>query len=152
MTKRIIVDADACPVKKEVMEIGNEFTIPVIFVASFAHFMNDIQDAKIIYVDSTSQSVDMYIANSLIKGDIVITGDYGLASMVLKPGIKALSFRGMEYTQDILDELLAQRYYSSKVRRGGGKTKGPKAMNIADRKKFVENLRKNILEEQENLK
>ncbi len=144
MKKRIIVDADSCPVKDEIIQVAKEFSIPVIFVASYAHYMSEIQGAKILYVDSTKESADLFIANYLEEGDHVITGDYGLASMILKPGIHVLSFRGTTYTQKNLDGFLAQRYMSAKVRRGGGKTKGPKPFTNEIRKKFVENLRKSF--------
>lgn len=140
--KRLIVDADSCPIKDEIINLGKEFQVSVILVASFAHYTEELEGAKIYYVDSFSQSVDLFIANFIKSGDIVITGDFGLASMVLKPDVKAISFRGIEYTKDNIDMLLAQRHYSSKVRRGGGRVKGPKAFSNIDRENFVENMRR----------
>ena len=72
----------------------------------------------------------------------MITGDYGLASMVLKPDIRVLSFKGTEYTLDNIDSLLTNRHISAKIRKSGGRVKGPKAFSKEDRMKFVENLRK----------
>lgn len=50
MIKRLIVDADSCPVKDEIVQVAKEYVISVIFVASFAHFMSPIEGAQIIYV------------------------------------------------------------------------------------------------------
>ncbi len=140
MNRRIIVDADACPIKQEIIQVGLDYSVPVIFVASFAHFMNDFKNAKIYYVDSFSQSVDLFIFNLVRKGDIVITGDYGLASVVLKPDVKVISYRGLEYNQDNIDLLLESRHYTLKQKYSGGKIKGPKKFTDLDRKKFVEKL------------
>lgn len=139
--KRIVVDADSCPVKDEIIQVGKEFLVEVIFVASFAHYSNDSKGAKIYYVDSSDQSVDLFIANFIKSGDVIVTGDYGLASMVMISGIKVLSFRGFEYTKDNIDMYLAQRHHTLKLKRSGGKIKGPKAFTVEDRKKFVENMR-----------
>lgn len=140
--RKIIVDADSCPVKNEIVCVGKEFSVKVVFITSYAHDMKEIDGAKIIYVDCFSQSVDLFIANHLSPNDIVITEDIGLAAMCLLPGIKVISFRGVEYCTNNIDYLLANRHNSAKVRRGGGKTKGPKALIISDREKFVEILRK----------
>lgn len=139
---RIVVDADSCPVKNEIIQVGREFQVPVILVASFAHYSSESEGAQIYYVDQSSQSVDLFIVNFIKQGDIVVTGDYGLASIVLKPRIKALSFRGIEYTQDNIDMFLDQRHYTLKAKRSGGKIKGPKPFTNIDREKFVEILRK----------
>ncbi len=142
MNQRIIVDADACPVKQEIIHIGQEFRMNVIFVASFAHYMSSFEGAKIIYVDQSDQSVDLHIANMIQPGDIIITDDYGLAAILLKPYARVLSFRGSEYSSENIQSLLASRHESSKMRRGGHKTKGPKPFMKEDRENFVESLRK----------
>lgn len=142
MKKRIVVDADSCPVKTEILQVAREFNIPAIFVASFAHFSTDTDmESKIIYVDSYNQSVDLFIINYITQGDVVVTGDYGLASIVLKPGISALSFRGTEYTEDNINGLLMQRHVSAKLRSKGERVKGPSKLTNEDRKKFVEKIR-----------
>ncbi|WP_339063708.1 YaiI/YqxD family protein [Tepidibacillus marianensis] len=149
---RLLVDADACPVKNEIIQLGQEFSIPVVFVLSFAHFhqTDKRKDVTVIYVDQSSQSVDIHLANMIQAGDIVFTNDYGLASMLIRPKVIVFSFRGQRYTAENMDQLLEQRHFSFRVRRGGGKTKGPKAFSILDRKKFVESVRKSLIFLQEN--
>jgi len=149
MNRRIVVDADSCPVKEEIMLVGREQRVPVFIVASFAHYMPQITGATYLFVDSSSQSVDIRIANFVTTGDVVITGDYGLASLVLRPGVRVLSNRGVEYTLENIDRLLQERHLSAKIRRGGGKTKGPKAITAVEKAKFVESLRKILVSKQE---
>lgn len=74
------------------------------------------------------------------SGDILVTQDYGLASLVLPKGVRVLHQLGYEYTGENIDGLLEQRYFSAKVRKSGGHTKGPKAFTQADRDKFKEKL------------
>jgi uncharacterized protein YaiI (UPF0178 family) len=66
MTKKsfqIIVDADACPVKSEILLIANTYQIEVTFVASYSHVLNNKMGGSWIYVDTGKEEVDMYIVN-----------------------------------------------------------------------------------------
>lgn len=142
----IFVDADACPVKDIIIEIGQEYKIPVFIVCSLAHYSSFQEGVEYIIVDNFPQAADMAITNRVKKGDIVITQDYGLAALVINKGCIALHHTGKRYTQENIDHLLFKRHLSAKVRRGGGKTKGPKAFTREDRQKFKEALRKVVLQ------
>ena len=50
---RILVDADACPVKESIIKIAKEFNLPVTLVQSFSHFSTkeEPQGVETIYVD-----------------------------------------------------------------------------------------------------
>ncbi|MGQ9632315.1 MAG: YaiI/YqxD family protein [bacterium] len=138
---RIWVDADACPVRDIIIRVARDFGAPVIFVASWSHSV-DQDGVETIVVDGDPQSVDLAIANRAGVGDIVVTGDYGLASMALGRGARAISFRGMVYTGGNIDALMAKRHLGAKVRRGGGRVKGPKSLEPEDRERFEMNLRR----------
>jgi len=79
-----------------------------------------------IIVDKGPDSVDFKLLTTLNKGDIVITQDYGLAAMCLAKNAYVIDQNGREMTSDNIDQLLAFRYESAKIRRAGGRTKGPK--------------------------
>lgn len=50
--KTIFVDADACPVKEEIMLIASQFSVRVIFVASFEHYqLSRSKDENWVYDD-----------------------------------------------------------------------------------------------------
>lgn len=121
---RIIIDADACP--KSVLEIcmrlGKKYAVEVWTVASFAH---NIQSENHIIVDSGPQEADLKIINITLKGDIVVTQDWGLASMVLGKWAKCIHPLGKEYQSQTIDFLLEEREAKAKFRRSGGRTKGP---------------------------
>jgi uncharacterized protein YaiI (UPF0178 family) len=61
----------------------------------------------------------------LAADDIVVTQDYGLAAMVLGKGAQAANQNGLVFTNENIDKLLMERHVGAKVRRGGGRTKGP---------------------------
>lgn len=133
------VDADACPVKKEILDCGARFQVDVIFVASYKNMMNE-PEGQWVYVDAEKEAADLYIINAVKKGDIVITNDIGLAGTLLPKKVYVLSSKGGEYTDDNISMLLDMRYHSAKLRRAGKHTKGPKAFTKEDRSKFIHKL------------
>lgn len=153
---RIVVDADACPVKNEIVAAAIEMGAGVIFVASYAAFAPDWQlmnlDIHTVFVDQAFQAADIYIANTARSGDVVVTGDYGLAALCLPRGASVLTPRGSELTGDNVDEYLTRRHISSKARRAGLRTKGPRAMSEEDRENFQHKLTKLLLREQEKMR
>lgn len=147
---RIVVDADACPVKAEIIEVANEFHVAVRMVASFDHRLTPVEGVEMIQVDRSSESADLYIANHIKAGDLVITQDFGLACLVLAKQALVLSFRGEQFTEENIDYLLERRAESAKRRRQGLKTKGPKALFNTDRKIFQQKLTNILRNQQEN--
>ncbi|WP_164670782.1 YaiI/YqxD family protein [Virgibacillus doumboii] len=143
---KIYVDADACPVKKTTISIAREYQIPVILVKSFAHFSPDDEQPGVetIYVDTGAEAADYRIMQLAQKGDMIITQDYGLASLGLSKGCAVLHHKGFAYTNDNIDQLLHTRYASAMARKSGKRTKGPKAFTTEDEKKFRKLFREQI--------
>ncbi|MCA0986077.1 YaiI/YqxD family protein [Guptibacillus algicola] len=142
MTKKkltLFVDADACPVpiKEEIMSFQPALVnTEIVFVASYAHMSSTFQSAKWVMVDSEKEEADLYIHRHVTKGDIAITQDYGLASLLLPKGVFILSPRGKKYTEENISTLLHTRYLASKSRRAGKHTKGPRKFTNQDREHF----------------
>ena len=59
------------------------------------------------------------------KGDIAITQDYGLAAMCLSRNVFAVNQNGLIYDNNNIDSLLLSRHTAKKIRRSGGRLKGP---------------------------
>ncbi|OXM15626.1 YaiI/YqxD family protein [Paenibacillus herberti] len=148
---RIVVDADACPVKREIMDTAYPLSVPVLMVSSYDHHLEPEPGMDIAHVDRSSQSADLYILNRVGRGDIVVTGDYGLAAVALAKGAQAIGFRGQVYHNDTMDSLMARRHEQSVIRRNGGRTKGPKPMTSEDKTAFQQKLTKLLLAKQENV-
>lgn len=135
---KIYVDADASPVNETVIEVATKREIPVILVKSFDHFSRaeEIDGVETVYVDSGTDAADYRIMQLANRGDLLITQDYGLASLGLGKGCIVLHHKGFMYTNHNIDQLLQSRHLSAKARRSGQKTKGPKPFTAEDREKF----------------
>jgi len=131
MIMRILVDADACPVKEIIVRRAEQRNVPVIMIIDTSHVLNDGY-STVITVDRQADSVDFKLISILDKEDIVVTQDYGLAAMVLGKGARALNQNGMEYTAQNMDRLLLERHVSREIRRSGGRTKGPSKRSRED--------------------
>ena len=138
---KILIDADACP--KPVLQIckkaGRKYGVEVWTVASFNH---SIDSDHPIVVSDDPQEVDIKVINMTEKGDIVITQDWGLAAVVLGKGARCLSPAGKEFQPNRIEFLLEEREIKNRLRRMGGRTKGPKKRTIKDDQRFVAALEK----------
>ncbi|MEH7254897.1 YaiI/YqxD family protein [Neobacillus niacini] len=135
---KILVDADACPVKDIIISEGTKAGIPITLVTSFSHFSITEQPSGVetIYVDSGADAADYRIMKLAQKEDIIVTQDYGLASLGLAKGCKVLHQNGYSYTNENIDQLLQTRYLSAMARKSGKRTKGPKPFTSEDKEKF----------------
>ena len=122
---KVLIDADACPVVSIAVQLCEQFHSPCILLCDTAHVMTRPY-AQTLTFDKGADSVDFAIANRVEAGDLVITQDYGLASMCLARNARILHQDGWEYTPWNIDALLLQRHESRKFRAAGGRTKGPK--------------------------
>lgn len=87
---RILVDADACPVKGIVVEMARQRGIPVLMVTDTSHRIQDGY-SQVITVDKGRDSADLRLANEMEPGDIVVTQDFGVAALALGKGCRALN-------------------------------------------------------------
>ena len=132
---RILVDADACPVKEIIVRLAKESSIPVTMLIDTSHQLNDGY-SKVITVDKQADSVDFALMGLLATDDIVVTQDFGLAAMVLGKGARAVNQNGLIFTNENIDKLLIERHIGQKIRRGGGRTKGPSKRTKEDNDRF----------------
>lgn len=122
---KLLIDADGCPVVDIAIRLCRKHQIQCILLCDTAHeFHRD--GAQTLVFDKGSDSVDFALVNRISPGDIVITQDYGLASMCLSRSARVLHQDGWEYTADNIGALLWQRHESHRFRASGGRFKGPK--------------------------
>lgn len=138
---KVLIDADACPVTKLAIRLCQDFQVPCTLFCDTAHEFHHDGVATLV-VDKGADSADFAIANHAMPGDLVITQDYGLASMCLSRGARALHQDGWEYTADNIDALLFSRHESRKYRASGGRIKGPKKRGTSQDKAFSAALQK----------
>ena len=139
---KIFVDGDGSPVKETVIEVAVEKALDVVIVTSVDHYsLKDYpENVSFVYVDKGADAADFKIVQLIKKGDLLITQDYGLACLVLPKGVSVLHQLGYQYTNENIDGLLEQRYFSGQIRRKGGRTKGPKPFTDQDRTMFKQAL------------
>ena len=121
----VLIDADGCPVVEIAVRLCRKAGIPCLVLCDTAHEFR-LDGAQTLVFDKGSDSVDYALVNRVQPGDLVVTQDYGLASMCLARGAKVLHQDGWEYTADNIDALLTLRHDSRKHRAAGGRFKGPK--------------------------
>lgn len=132
---RIIIDGDGCPqgVKRTCEEAANHFNIDLITVVDMAHYI--FSNYTVITVEQGRDAVDYKIIELLKNEDIVITQDYGLASLAMKKAKCVIHTNGFIFTEKNIENLLHTRYIGQKIRKAGKKTKGPKKRtNLQDEK------------------
>lgn len=117
---KILVDADACPVKSIIVEQAKIRNIPVIMICDTSHRLNDGY-STVFTVDKGRDSADLKLISLLKSSDIVVTQDYGVAAMALSKNARAINQNGLIYDVNNINQLLFERHMAQKVRRNGGK-------------------------------
>ena len=122
---KILIDADGCPVVDIAVRLGTQYDVPCLILCDTAHEFTRNGVVTLVF-DKGADSVDYSLVNRVVPGDIVITQDYGLASMCLARNARVLHQDGWEYTRDNIDALMLVRHDSRKYRASGGRMKGQK--------------------------
>ena len=136
---KILIDGDGCPVVDLTVKAGKENNLETIIFCDTAHIISK-EGVRTITVEKGSDSVDFALLKFVEKKDIVVTQDYGLASMVLSKGGRAIKQDGLVFTFDNIDLLLAERHENKKLRKSKIKIKGPKKREKEDDEKFLFSL------------
>lgn len=142
---KIFIDGDGSPTKQETIQLAKKYDLPVVLVTSIDHFSKKpvADHVETVYVERGADSADFKILSMISAGDIVVTQDYGLASLAL-PKATVIHHSGMIYTDMNIDQLLRQRYESQQMRKAKMRTKGPKPFTAEDRHHFIQALDKII--------
>ena len=140
MMFRILVDADAVPVKQEVFRVALRYGIKVIMVANSPINIQQEEWLETVVVSGRFDAADDWIVEQVQKNDIVITGDIPLAARCLKKAARVLDYRGRIFTENSIGNLLATRDLMARLRDIGVNTGGPKVFEKKDRSRFLQSL------------
>jgi uncharacterized protein len=132
---KILVDADACPVKSQIVKVARKYALEVLMVTDTSHQLEDGY-SQIVMVDQGRDAADIALANRIQTGDIIVTQDYGVAAMALGKKAIPLHPNGWVYNEKNMDQLLFERFLSGKSRRAGMKTSHPRKRVSEDDQKF----------------
>lgn len=136
----IYVDADACPVKDEVLKVAYRHNIKTFFVSNAWLRMETGPLVQKIVVSEGADEADNWIADNIKEHDIAITADIPLAKRCLENKAIAMGPAGRLFTPENIGMALAMRELNQH-RRETGESKGHNpSFTKSDRSSFLQNL------------
>jgi uncharacterized protein len=137
---RILVDADACPVKDEVYKVAWRREVPVTVVSN-AHLRVPAHPLiERVVVSDRFDAADDWIESQADERTVVVTGDILLADRCLKKGATVIGPNGKPFTSASIGGAIATRAIMADLRSGAGVTGGPAPFAKADRSRFLQAL------------
>lgn len=137
---QIYVDADACPVKDEVLRVAARHRIAVHMVSNSWTRLAENPLVRRVVVSEGPDAADNWIADNIAAGDIVVTADIPLASRCLKQGARAVGPTGRPFTEDNIGAALAMRDLNAQLRETGDiGGRNPNFTN-QDRSRFLQTM------------
>ncbi|MDP1731480.1 MAG: YaiI/YqxD family protein [Devosia sp.] len=136
----IYVDADACPVKEEVLRVAMRHRLVVIFVANQGSRPTRDPMIRYVYVPQGPDAADDWIVEQTVANDIVVTADIPLASRTLEKGGHALNPNGRRFTKDSIGMALAMRELKQYLRETGESKGFNPEFSARDRSQFLSAL------------
>jgi len=137
---RILVDADACPVKDEVYRVAFRRAVPVRVVSNMRMRVPDHVLIERVVVSDAFDAADDWIAAQADARTVVVTGDILLADRCLKAGASVIGHNGKPFTSASIGGAIATRAIMADLRSGAGVTGGPAPFAKADRSRFLQAL------------
>ena len=137
---RFLVDADACPVRDEVLRVAGRLGFETIFVSNGSRPIRPPGgNTRIVIVTEGADKADDWIAEEARPTDICMTNDIPLAARCLAKGAFCISFKGHAWTENNIGSALAGREVARHLREMG-MGGGPPPMAQADKSRFLNAL------------
>nr|WP_298104891.1 YaiI/YqxD family protein [uncultured Shinella sp.] len=136
----IYVDADACPVKPEIIKVAERHGLPVTFVANSGLRPSRDPMVKNVIVSGAFDAADNWIADAVIEGDIVVTADVPLAVRCVAKGAHVTGPTGRLFDRANIGMASAMRDLGAHLRETGESKGYNAAFSPRDRSAFLETL------------
>jgi uncharacterized protein YaiI (UPF0178 family) len=137
---RILVDADACPVKDEIVRVAERHGIEAVFISNAWMRLPDSPLVKRIGVEAGMDAADNWIADQAMATDVIVTNDIPLASRCVAKGAKVLRPNGRALDANSIGMAVAVRDLHTHLRDMGEITGGPAGFQKQDRSRFLDAL------------
>ena len=136
----ILVDADACPVKVEILKVAERHGVKVVFVANGG--LRPSRDPMIenVVVGAGFDAADDWIAERADKDAVVVTADVPLAARCVGTGARVIGPTGRPFTDESIGMALAMRNLNQDLREAGEIKGYNKAFSNRDRSAFLQAL------------
>lgn len=141
---QIYVDADACPVKDEIVRVADRHNLPVQMVSDGGIRPNPHPLVTMTVVTRGSDAADDWIAERIAPGDICVTNDIPLAARCIEAGARVMRPNGEPLDQNSIGSVLATRNLMTDLRSAGTITGGPRPFDKKDRSRFLDFLERTI--------
>ena len=138
---RILVDADACPVKEEIYRVAERRKVPVSVVSNSPFRVPQSPLIERVVVHGGFDAADDWIAERADARSVVVTGDILLADRCLKAGATVIGPNGRPVTHASIGSAIATRAIMADLRAGAdGLMGGPAPFAKTDRSRFLQAL------------
>jgi len=137
---RILVDADACPVKEEIYKVAFRRDVPAVIVSNSYLRVPQHSLLSRIVVSDGFDAADDWIAEAADAMAVVVTADILLADRCIKAGAVVISPTGKPFTANSIGAAVATRAIMADLRAGGDVIGGPAPFAKADRSRFLSAL------------
>ena len=136
---RILVDADACPVKDDIYRVAIRHAVPVVVVSNSGMRLPGHPLITQVMVSDSFDAADDWIAEHANSDTLVVTGDILLADRALKAGATVLAHNGRSFTTSSIGTAIATRAIMADLRAGGDIIPGGgAAFSKEDRSRFLQ--------------
>ncbi|ASY62670.1 ElaA protein [Sinorhizobium sojae CCBAU 05684] len=136
----IYVDADACPVKAEILKVAERHGLEVTFVANSGLRPSRDPMVRNVIVSAGFDAADDWIAERAGKGDVVVTADVPLAVRCVAAGALATGPTGRIFDRTNIGLASAMRDLGAHLRETGESKGYNAAFTAKDRSAFLETL------------
>jgi uncharacterized protein len=136
----VYVDADACPVKEEILKVADRRGLAVVFVANTGLRPSRQENVRMVTVSGSFDAADDWIVENAAPGDIAVTADIPLAARLVAKGVVTLSHKGRIHDEATIGMTSAMRNLSQDLREAGAITGYNAPFGPKDRSAFVEGL------------
>ena len=134
----IYVDADACPVKAEVLRVATRHGLVVHMVSNSWMRLDDSPLIRRVIVTAGPDAADDWIAEHIGASDIVVTADIPLAARCIKAGAQCIGPTGKPFTEATIGMSLAMRDLNSHLRETGESRGFNPVFTPRDRSQFLQ--------------
>lgn len=136
----IYVDADACPVKDEVVKVAARHDLVVTFVSNGGLRPSRDPSVRHVVVSKSADAADDWIVERLKPGDIVVTADVPLAARTVERDAQALAPTGRQFTPETIGMAVAMRDLKQHLRETGEIKGYNPGFSARDRSAFLSSL------------
>ena len=140
----LYVDADACPVKDEILRVAGRMRLKTFFVSNSWMRLPDDPLVERVVVAQGPDVADDWIAERAGRGTVVVTADVPLADRCVKAGARVLAPNGRSFDASSIGMALATRDLMEDLRSAGAVTGGPRPFATKDRQAFLQALDREV--------